>query len=264
MGISVCVVGATGRFGRTILSELVDAGVRVAGGVCSESNPLVGRTLREAGLCASDAPLVGSSDILEVASNADVVVFASKPEADVVNVPRVVGVGRRVVVGTTGFSDQQLGSLLNHLSRVPSVLASNFSLGANLLAVFARTLSAFSDHFDFSVVEHHHAAKADAPSGTAKWLAGLLGSGFTVVTDRAVNPRRRGREVEVFSIRGGSVPGTHLVVASGSDEVLRIEHTAFSRRAYARGCVQACFWVADRDKPGVYTMMDVLGLVQGV
>lgn len=264
MVISVCVVGATGRFGRAILSELLDSGVRVAGGVCTDTNPLAGGTLREAGVCASDAPLVGSSNILEVASNADVVVFASKPEADMVNVPRVVDINRRVVVGTTGFSDAQVGELSRVLSRVPSVWASNFSLGANLLAVFARALSGFSEEYDFSVVEHHHAGKSDAPSGTAKWLVGELGAGGRVVTDRATNPRRRRGEVEVFSIRGGSVPGTHLLVASGLDEALRVEHTCYSRRAFARGCVRACRWVAAKREPGVYTMMDVLGLVTKV
>lgn len=260
MATRVCVVGATGRFGRAILEELPASGLQIAGGVCSDRNPLAGRTLREAGLAPTDAPLLGSSHLPELLNRCDIVVFVSKPEADMVNIPLAVGAHRKIVLGTTGFNHEQRAELRRLLSKVPSVWSSNFSLGANIMAIFARILSRLQDQYDYSIVEHHHSGKADAPSGTALWLAGELAREATLVTDRTARPRRLKNEVEVYSLRGGSVPGTHILFASGQDELLRIEHTAFSRRAFARGCAQACKWLASKEEPGVYTMMDVLGL----
>ncbi len=111
---NLCVVGATGRFGRSIISQ-TDSEIRISGAVCSDSNPLVGKNLREAGIQESDTRISGASEIETAVAGSDVVLFVSKPDADLVNIPKVVALKKRIVLGTTGFTTtqmEQLNSLL--------------------------------------------------------------------------------------------------------------------------------------------------------
>lgn len=261
-GISLCVVGATGRFGRSIISQ-TDPEIRISGAVCSDSNPLVGKKLREAGIHESDTVINGASKIEVAAADSDVVLFVSKPDADMDNVPKVAALQKRIVIGTTGFTANQTERLNSLLTSVPSIVASNFSVGANILFQIAKLVSRFSNLYDYSVVEEHHKRKIDAPSGTAKTIVQLLNSqsAFPVtVTDRSVKPRRMAGEIEMVSLRGGGTPGIHQLIMAGENDMIRIEHLAFSRTAGASGAVIACKWIARKQRPGVYSMQDVLGL----
>ncbi len=256
------MVGATGRFGRSIISE-IDSEIRISGAVCSDSNPLVRKTLREAGIHESDTVISGASEIETAAADSDVVLFVSKPDADMVNAPKVVALKKRIVVGTTGFTTSQTVRLNSLLTIVPSIVASNFSVGANILFQIAQLVARFSKLYDYSIVEEHHKRKIDAPSGTAKTMIQLLNnqSAFPVtVTDRSVKPRRLAGEIEMVSLRGGGTPGIHQLIMAGEHDMIRIEHLAFSRAAGASGAVIACKWIAGKQQSGVYSMQNVLGL----
>ena len=259
---NLCVVGATGRFGRSIISQ-TDSEIRISGAVCSDSNPLVGKNLREAGIQESDMRISGASEIETAVAGSDVVLFVSKPDADLVNVPKVVALKKRIVLGTTGFTTTQMEQLNSLLTRVPSIVASNFSVGANILFQIAQLVSRFSKLYDYSIVEEHHKRKLDAPSGTAKTMVQLLNSqsAFPVtVTDRSVKPKRMAGEIEMVSLRGGGTPGIHQLIMAGEHDMIRIEHIAFSRAAGAAGAVIACKWIAGKQQPGICSMQDVLGL----
>lgn len=205
----------------------------------------------------------GASEIETAASDSDVVLFVSKPDADLVNIPKVAALRKRIVVGTTGFTTTQADRLNLLLKTVPSIIASNFSVGANILFQITRLVARFDKLYDYSILEHHHKLKTDAPSGTAKTLIQLLNgqSAFPVtVTDRTARPKRMVGEVEMVSLRGGGTPGIHQIIMAGEHDMIRIEHIAFSRAAGASGAVLACKWIASREEPGVYSMQDVLGL----
>ena len=256
------MVGATGRFGRSIISQ-TDPEVRISGAVCSDSNPLVGKNLREAGIQESDTRISAAAELETAAVRSDVVLFVSKPEADLVNVPKVVALKKRIVLGTTGFNVGQTERLNSMLATVPSIIASNFSVGANILFQIAQLVSRFSQLYDYSVVEEHHKRKIDAPSGTAKTIAQMLNgqSAFPVtVTDRSVKPRRMAGEIEIVSLRGGGTPGIHQLIMAGEHDMIRIEHLAFSRAAGAAGAIIACKWIMGKQEPAIYSMQDVLGL----
>jgi 4-hydroxy-tetrahydrodipicolinate reductase len=260
MAISLCVVGATGRFGRSIIAQ-APSDVEIAGAVCSDGNPLIGKRLSELGVHNSEAVLKGASDIEDAVAQSSVVIFVSKPAADLANIPRVVSKGRRIVVGTTGFTPSQNEHLSSLLRNVPSIVASNFSVGANLLFQITKLVSRFGKLYDYSVVEHHHKMKVDAPSGTAKRMVELLNSqsAFPVtVTDRTSQPKRMEGEIELASLRGGGTPGIHQLILAGEHEIIRIEHLAFSRAASATGAILACKWIATKEQPGIYSMEDVL------
>ncbi len=141
------------------------------------------------------------------------------------------------------------------------------SLGVNLLAVLVRQAAkALDPDFDIEVLEMHHRAKVDAPSGTALLLgrAAAAGRGIDLeqhsvrVRDGHPGARRRG-DIGFATLRGGSVVGEHSVIFAGDGETIELTHKATDRALFAKGAVRAALWARDK-KPGLYSMADVLGL----
>jgi len=264
MAISLCLVGATGKFGRSIISQ-APSDVRISGAVCSNTNPIVGKTLSELGLQRSETIIRDASHIEDAATDSDVVLFVSRPDADLTNIPKVIALRKRIVVGTSGFTAAQAERLNSLLKTVPTIISSNFSVGANIIFQITRLVSRFNELYDYSIIEEHHKLKVDAPSGTAKTMLQLLNhdSAFPVtITDRTARPKRMEGEVEVVSLRGGGTPGIHQLILSGEHDMIKVEHIAFSRAASAAGALLACKWIASQEQPGIYSMEDVLGLTQ--
>ena len=155
--------------------------------------------------------------------------------------------GKALVIGTTGHSQQQRKIIESSAQEVPIVLASNFSVGVNVLFWLTQKAAGFlGPDFNPKIVETHHTMKKDAPSGTAKTLAGVL---------KAV----RESEVPIQSIREGDVVGEHAIVFSGPDECLELSHRAASRGIFALGALRAAKWIVNKP-PGLYSMQHVLGL----
>ncbi|MCW4021344.1 MAG: 4-hydroxy-tetrahydrodipicolinate reductase [Candidatus Bathyarchaeota archaeon] len=258
----ICVAGATGRMGHTIIKEAVARGFTVVGAIEAPNNPNVGKTLREAGVCNSDVVIVESSRLKEAVEEADVYVTFTSPEAEVLNLPAVASLGKRIVMGTTGFTDEQMQKIMEAVSgRVPAVFSPNYAIGVNIMFQLTKTLAAFPSDYDFSITEVHHTGKKDAPSGTAKKLGTLVSEVrdySTVVHGREGLSKRKPGELEVLSARAGGVPGIHDLIIAGPHEMIRVEHTAFSRSVFAQGALYAAEWICSQTKPGVYGMDDVL------
>jgi 4-hydroxy-tetrahydrodipicolinate reductase len=155
--------------------------------------------------------------------------------------------GKSLVIGTTGHSQQQRKTIEETAHSVPIVLASNFSVGVNVLFWLTQKAAEFlGPDFNPEIVETHHKMKKDAPSGTAKTLAEIL---------EAV----RNSEISVQSIREGDVVGEHTVIFGGPGERLELTHRAANRGIFARGALRAAKWLVNKP-PGLYSMQDVLGL----
>jgi len=183
---------------------------------------------------------------------AEVAIDFTTPDAAATNVRACIAAGCPIVVGTTGWHDdlaavsewvrQRHGALLT---------ATNFSLGVNafeqIITLASRLLGAASG-FDAHLVETHHAAKKDAPSGTALTLERAAAVGWQ-------------REIPITSIRTGSVPGTHELLFDAPFETVRLTHVARDRRVFAEGALVAAAWLIGRE--GVFTMRDVLGTRAG-
>jgi len=260
--IKICVVGATGKMGRTVISEAVKRNFEIVGAVASPNNPELGKTLRELGVCDLDIPLYGPSKLREALERADVYLSFTAPEAEAANIPKAADMGKRIVMGTTGFAEDQLNKLKMLVSsRVPAVFASNFSLGVNLMFKMLRQLAYLPSEYEISIVEAHHSQKKDAPSGTALTMAKIVSAarGYSqIVHGREKSALRAREELEVLSVRAGGIPGIHEVIAAGPYDMISIKHVAFSRNAFALGALRAVEWVMKQDKPGVYSMEDVL------
>lgn len=168
------------------------------------------------------------------------------------------------VLCTTGYSETQLDKIQKASKKVAILKSANMSLGVNtllkLLQDAAKVLAPAG--FDMEVVEKHHRRKLDAPSGTALALADslndALGNGYHYVYDRSqVRQKRDDKEIGISALRGGTIVGEHEVIFAGTDEVITLKHTAYSRAIFGKGAVQACKFLAGKE-PGFYTMSDVI------
>jgi 4-hydroxy-tetrahydrodipicolinate reductase len=260
--LKLCVAGASGRMGSTVIREAINRGFRVVGAVAAPDDVDVGKSLAEAGVCSSNIKIVGPTHLREAMELADVYISFTSPVAEVSNLPIVADLGKRIVMGTTGFTDEQVRQVRNAVSgKVPAVFAPNFALGVNILFELAQRCKAFPPDYDFSITEVHHTGKKDAPSGTAKKLGEIISKvrGYSkVVHGREGLCPRAPQELEVLSLRAGGVPGVHDLVIAGPHEMLRIVHTAFSRNVFAQGALYAAEWVHKQTKPLIYSMKDVL------
>jgi 4-hydroxy-tetrahydrodipicolinate reductase len=262
--LKLCVAGAAGRMGNAVISEAVAKGHQITGAVEALGNPCIGRTLRDLGICDSDTQIVGSDRISDAVREADVYVTFTSPAAEMQNIPAVAALGKRVVLGTTGFTEEQNRQLRETVSgRIPAVFSPNFSVGVNILFNLAQALKAFPQEYTFSISEIHHTGKKDAPSGTAKKLGQIItdarGYARTVYGREGISPRQP-EELEIAALRAGGVPGIHDLIVAGPHEMLRIEHIAFSRSVFAQGAVYAAEWLSRQTQPRIFSMEDVLGL----
>lgn len=171
-------------------------------------------------------------------------------------------VNRRLplVIGTTGLSAGQGDAIRAAASVIPIVWANSFSTGVTVLTRLARMAAeALDSEFDIEITETHHSKKEDAPSGTAKMLLSAVDpqGEYDVVNGREGRPGRRGHEIGVHALRGGTVAGEHSVHFFGQMEEIELRHRADSRAIFARGALRAAKF-AVQAKPGLYDMEDVL------
>jgi 4-hydroxy-tetrahydrodipicolinate reductase len=262
--LKLCVAGAAGRMGNAIISEATAKGLQIVGAIESQNAPCIGKSLSELGITNSDTKILSSDKLGEAVRDADVYISFTVPAAETINIPVVANLGKRIILGTTGFNPEQNRQIIAAMSgKVPAVFSPNYSVGINILFKLAEALKAFPQGFDFSLSEIHHTGKKDAPSGTAKKLEQIItatrGYTKTVYGREGISPRQPA-ELESVAIRAGGVPGIHDVIVAGPYEMLRIEHTAFSRNVFAQGAVVAAEWISRQNDPKVFSMADVLGL----
>lgn len=179
------------------------------------------------------------------ASQVDVWIDFSSPEALKDVLKRAALNKTPVVCGTTGFTKTEKALLVKYAKQFPILWSSNMSLGVAVLNEALKSLSAIA-HFDFQIEELHHNRKKDKPSGTAITLQENLES--------AVQKKLP----EVLAIRGGGIYGVHKVYAMSDEEILTFEHTALNRSVFAKGAIQAAEWLVKQRKPGLYQIRDVL------
>lgn len=261
------VVGAGGRMGRTLVKAIADtAGVALAGAVEQPGSPLIGQDSGVlAGLPRNAIPLVG--DLKPLVAQADGILDFTIPAATIETAMLAAEAGIVHVIGTTGLSAADEGKLRAAAQRAAIVKSDNMSLGVNLLAALVRRVAkTLDDRFDIEIVEMHHKAKVDAPSGTALLLGRAAAEGRNVdLSSRKAAARagltgaRRSGDIGFAVLRGGTVVGDHSVVFAGAAERLELTHRAEDRALFARGALHAALWARGKP-PRLYSMADVLGL----
>jgi 4-hydroxy-tetrahydrodipicolinate reductase len=266
-GIGIAVVGVAGRMGQMLARAVLETpGTHLSGATVLAGHPWAGRDLGE----AMGGPALGvvvEDDPLEVFARSQAVLDFTTPAATV-EFSVLAAQARLVhVIGTTGLEREDLERIAAAGRHAVIVRAGNMSVGVNLLTVMTRRIAAvLGPEYDIEVVEMHHRAKVDAPSGTALMLGEAAAAGRRVnladVTEagrHGITGARAEGAIGFASLRGGDVVGEHEVIFAGPGERVVISHIATDRMLFARGAVRAAIWGQDRP-PGQYTMIDVLGL----
>jgi 4-hydroxy-tetrahydrodipicolinate reductase len=255
MTVKIAVAGSKGRMGQLITEEIQrfeDLELVAGFDILGVGAPLGG------GVTVSDA-----SDMAEVLrkSGAQVLIDFTTPTATTENVGVAAEVGVNLVVGTTGFSEDQKKEMARAIDgRVAAVISPNYSVGVNLFWKLIEVAAKSLEGYDIEVIEAHHRNKMDAPSGTAAEAVRVLAraTGRDEVVYGREGQGLRGDEIGVHAVRAGDIVGDHTVLFAGPGERLEIKHQAHSRQAFASGAVRAARWVASVPS-GVYAMADVLG-----
>jgi 4-hydroxy-tetrahydrodipicolinate reductase len=189
------------------------------------------------------------------------------PEASLEHIRTCAELGKAAVIGSTGFSPDQLSKLAKEVQKIPCVLSPNMSIGVNLcFKILAEVAKTIGEDYDMEIVEAHHRMKKDAPSGTAMKMAQVIAQAVNRNLDEVGVYARKGmigerskKEIGIQTLRAGDIVGEHTVMFAGKGERIEITHRAHSRDTFAAGAVRAAKWVVGQ-KPGLYDMQDVLGL----
>jgi 4-hydroxy-tetrahydrodipicolinate reductase len=263
----VIVAGAGGRMGRTLIhASAASKGLTLVGAVEAVGAAVIGRDAGElAGLGPNGVKVV--SDLAPLLKNADGLIEFTIPAATLAFAELTAAAGLVHVIGTTGHSAEEENVIAAAARRARIVKSGNMSLGVNLLAALVKRVAKTLDEaYDIEILEMHHAKKIDAPSGTALMLgrAAAAGRGIDLAPhsvrgrDGMTGARRPG-DIGFASLRGGTVVGDHTVTFAGPAERIELTHRAEDRMIFARGALHAALWARDQ-KPGLYSMADVLGL----
>ncbi len=267
MSQKIAIVGASGRMGRTLL-QAVQENKQAQIGAASErsGHPLIASSLNF--LDASLPDNIRLVDNLEkVVDDFDTVIDFSIPESTVNTLKICQQHQKSLVIGTTGFDEEQK-SFINEVAKTTSIVfAPNMSVGVNLcLNLLKQAAKVLSEGYDIEIIEAHHRHKIDAPSGTAirmgEVVAEALGRDLeecAVYGRQGVTGERDPNTIGFETIRAGDIVGDHTVLFAGIGERIEITHKASSRMTFAKGAVRAAVWLKDK-KQGLFDMQDVLGL----
>ena len=262
--IRICVAGATGRMGSTLIREALSrGGFEIVGAVTAPNEETVGKTLSELGIANLNLKVVGADRLEQALKDAEIYLSFTTPQAEVSNIPIVAKHGIKIVMGTTGLNNEQKRIVEDAVrGKVPAIFSPNFSLGVNILfKIISQLCKILPADYDISIIEAHHKGKVDAPSGTAKKIVDIVSSirGYKEkVYGRVGVSKRKPEEIEVFAVRGGGIPGIHELVVAGPHEIIKIEHLAFSRSVFAQGALYAAEWLYKQKEPKIYSMEDLL------
>jgi 4-hydroxy-tetrahydrodipicolinate reductase len=261
------VAGAGGRMGRTLIKAIAETkGLTLVGALEDARSPLIGWDAGMlAGLGENRVKLVG--DAAPLMENADGIIDFTIPAATLELAAIAAKAGKVHVIGTTGFTAADEAKIAAAAERAVLVKSGNMSLGVNLLAALTkRVAKTLGPSFDIEILEMHHNQKIDAPSGTALLLGRAAAEGRGIELDRNsvrsrdgnTGPRHSG-DIGFATLRGGTVVGEHTVMFAGPAERIELAHKAEDRMIFANGALRAALWAREQ-KPGLYSMADVLGL----
>ncbi|MBY6186311.1 4-hydroxy-tetrahydrodipicolinate reductase [Marinobacter hydrocarbonoclasticus] len=265
--IRVAITGASGRMGRTLIEAAIDnEGIELGAAIERPGSTLMGVDAGE--LVARgkvDVALV--DDVRKAMDQFDVLIDFTSPESSLAFLAECQAHGKAMVIGTTGFSDEQKAQIADVANTLPVVLAPNMAVGVNLLFKLLEVAAeVMGQYTDIEIIEGHHRYKKDAPSGTAlkmgEVIADTLGRDLKqcAIYGREGITGERERETIAFStIRAGDIVGEHTALFADIGERLEITHKASSRMTFANGAMRAARYLANQPA-GLYDMQQVLGL----
>ncbi len=265
--IRIGVCGAAGRMGKTII-ELCEKSEELELGAAIEhpQSPMLGL---DAGILAGidEKGVLIVDDINIVSDDFDVLIDFTLADATIENLKKCQAAGKRMVIGTTGFSEEQKAEIKQISQECAVVFAPNMSIGVNLcFKLIELAAQIVGDSTDIEIIEAHHNQKKDAPSGTAVRMGEIIADTLNrdlkecaVYGRQGIGEARDSKTIGFETIRAGDIVGDHTVMFASAGERVEITHKASSRSTFASGALRAALWLGQKE-PGLYDMQDVLGL----
>jgi 4-hydroxy-tetrahydrodipicolinate reductase len=271
--INVAVTGACGRMGSKIIKTILEQDdMEVVAAIEVPNTPLEGKDVGELlGIGKIDIEVNGAEKLQDVlkSKKPDVLVDFTIANAAVGTIKTTAECDVNLVVGTTGFSDEQMAEIMASIKKnqISAVMAPNMAIGVNVFFKVLKDLANILEDYDVEIIEAHHKHKKDAPSGTAVKAAEIIAKELNRNLDevgvygrKGIVGERTAEEIGIHAVRGGDIVGDHTVLFAGDGERLEIIHRANSRQAFVNGVIKGIRYVINTDKGSVCDMGDVLGL----
>ena len=264
--LRIAIAGCTGRMGHMLIEAVMAADDCVlAGALDREGSPAIGQDA--AGFLGQTSGVAITADLHAGLQGTDCLIDFTRPEGTLAHLAVCRALGVKMVIGTTGFSDEQKAEIAAAAQDVSIMMAPNMSVGVNVvLRLLDMAARALNEGYDIEIVETHHRFKVDAPSGTAlkmgEVVANALGRDLkdcAVYGREGITGERDPSTIGFVTVRGGDVVGDHTVLFAGIGERIEISHKSSSRATYAQGSLRAVRFLAGKSH-GLYGMDDVLGL----
>jgi 4-hydroxy-tetrahydrodipicolinate reductase len=264
--MNIAIAGASGRMGRTLIEGVLrHKDLRLAAALEIPVNNNIGKDAGEFAGVASGVKV--TADYHNALNGCDVLIDFTRPEGTLAHMAACRKHGARMVIGTTGFTQEQKQSISDASRDIGIVFAPNMAVGVNVTFKLAEIAAKIlGDSYDVEIIEAHHRHKVDAPSGTALKLgevvAHALGRDLARVAAHGregVTGERDAKTIGFHAIRGGDIVGEHTVMFAGEGERVEVTVRSGSRSTYAEGALRAARFVVGK-KSGLFDMFDVLGL----
>ncbi len=261
--VKIGILGCGGRMGRAnIQAALMDNLVEIVALWEADNSHLLGKDFSDFGIEAPGKVSVFPQDVDKV----DVIIDFTSPKASLQMLKQALIHKKGVVIGTTGFSDDEKQQIVSASREIPIGFAPNMSLGVNMLfELLKKAVASLPEEYEVEIIEAHHHHKKDSPSGTAMRLWEIVKDGRNLSDKHLICGRegiigpRRPNEVGMHSIRCADIVGEHTVIMAVEGERIELGHKASSRLAFAKGAIKAAVFCSSKQS-GLYDMRDVLGL----
>ncbi len=263
----VAIAGSGGRMGRTLIEAVLgDASLSLCGALELAGSPLIGK---DAGELAGTAPcgVTVSDDVALTVAQADCLIDFTRPQGTLAHLAACVKSGTRMIIGTTGLSEEDKRLISGAARSIAMVFSPNMAVGVNVVFKLAEVAArALGEGFDVEIIEAHHRHKVDAPSGTALHLGKIVSEALGRDLSRAAQHGRQGvtgerdpATIGFHAIRGGDIVGEHTVLFAGPGERVEVVVRSGNRLTYALGALRAVKFLENK-RAGLFDMQDVLGL----
>lgn len=263
--MKIGILGCNGRMGQALIKSTISSNIAIlSGGVVRKESSSLNKDLGLIAGCEA-INLLAHDNVEKLFQESDSVIDFTSPEISIESAKLATKHGKSLIIGTTGFNDDQMALIKEYSNNATIIWSANMSVGVNILSALTEKVSSILDEdFDIEIVEMHHRHKVDSPSGTAILLGNSAAKGRKVKLndvecksrDGIIGSRPKG-EIGFATLRGGDVVGEHTVVFAGEGERIELTHKASDRSIFAKGAVRAAIW--SEGKPnGLYSMGDVL------
>ena len=265
MSIKISIPGGNGRMGRTLIKEIVDSpDLELSSASCLSNEKEKGLDLGTlVGLNPINKTL--TDNLLSIFEETDIIIDFTTPDASISHVEKASSKNIPIVIGTTGFSNQEFDKIKSFSKKIPIVYSANFSIGITIMKkLISDATKNLGTDWEVEIFETHHNKKVDSPSGTALLLGSVVASvrgnnldDVKKLSRKGIIGKREKNEIGFSVVRGGNVIGEHSIKYFNGDERLEINHLANNRSIFAKGAIRSAIWSLTQ-KPGFFTLDHVL------